>query len=162
KTSFGHSVFKMAAINVNALAVTNSKPLIFNDLSIGQLMSLVLTTYNLSDWDTFSVLSKLPQTQPGVHTDSSQLLRPIQTIESFLELLNNLPENQQLLLAAVQAEYFIADALEAGKAIADAALEWQKLTIELLNIQRQHRNRVQIFNLHQALAAPDKIGRAHV
>lgn len=118
-------------------------------------MRLVLTAYPLSIWDTFVSLIGLPQTeQLELSVKDSRVLTPIQSIENLRQLIDTLSSDQQLLVAAVQAEHFLAAALDNGQTLDEAADAWRQLTQELLGIQRKHRRQLQMFNIHQALAAP--------
>lgn len=121
-------------------------------------MRLVLTTYPLSIWDSFVSLTRLPQIeQLELSVKASQVLTPIQSTENLRQLVDTLSSDQQLLVAVVQAEHFLAAALDNGQTLDEAADTWRQLTQELLGIQRKHRRQLQMFNIHQALATPSAL-----
>ena len=119
-------------------------------------MSLLLTVYDASVWKTFVDASGLPLINEGtsavVHYDA--ILLPAQSLPTVSDVLSGLTLNHVVWLAAVQAEYFLADALTNGSTLAEAANAWEQQTNALLGLQRQQRKRLQLFNLHQALSYP--------
>jgi hypothetical protein len=119
-------------------------------------MSLLLTVYDTPAWKAFVDTTGLPQIKtPTSATQSSfAILDSIQSLSSVADLLPKLLNEQTLWLAAVQAEYFIASEVEQGKTLAEAANTWKQQTTALLGLQRQQRKKLQLFNLHQALAYP--------
>lgn len=118
-------------------------------------MSLMLTTYNISDWISFVEVTGFPQlTSVTSEFDKNAVLLPVQTLSSLHQLITQLIPGQQLCLATVQVEHFLADAIITGLDLEKAAQAWKEQTNELLNIQRQNRRQVQLFNLYQAWAYP--------
>ena len=119
-------------------------------------MSILLTVYNTPVWKTFAEAIGLPfinEATPKVNTTPA-ILQPTQPLSTLSELLSNLASDQVLWLAVVQAEYFLADALEAGETLASAAKQWEMQTKALLDLQRKQRKNLQLFNIHQALTEP--------
>ncbi len=119
-------------------------------------MSLLLTVYNTSVWKTFIDASGLPlinEATPQVNS-SAAILQPTQSLPTVSALLSGLSNGQTLWLAVVQAEYFLANVLENGSTLEEAAQAWEQQTTGLLGLQRQQRKKLQLFNLHQALAQP--------
>lgn len=121
-------------------------------------MSLLLTVYNTPAWKTLTDSIGLPlinDTTPVVHTKLAAL-QPIQELPTVSALLLGLSTGQALWVATVQAEHYLANAIENGISLADAAKAWELKTNTLLNLQRQQRQRLKLFNLHQALAQPNE------
>jgi myosin heavy subunit len=119
-------------------------------------MSLLLTVYNTSVWKTFVDASGLPlinESTTQVNTTAA-VLQPTQPLSTLSALLSSVANEQTLWLAVVQAEYFLADALENGDTLAGASQQWEQQTRALLDLQRKQRRKLQLFNLHQALAQP--------
>lgn len=119
-------------------------------------MSILLTVYDTPVWKTFIDGTKLPvinEAKPLVNS-GAVVLQPPQALSTVSALVSGLATEQTLWLAAVQAEYFLANALENGAALKDAAQQWQQQTTTLLTLQRQQRKKLQLFNVHQALARP--------
>lgn len=121
-------------------------------------MSLLLTIYNNPAWETFVSLSGLPSTSEAAAPVSSgaAILRVTQSLSSVSDLLSNLSHGQRLWLAIVQAEHYLANLLESGETLAEAAKTWEHLTNGLLALQRQQRKKLQLFNIHQALTQPSQ------
>lgn len=119
-------------------------------------MSLLLTVYNTSVWKTFVDASGLPLLNEAAsgHQPDSGILYPIQSLPSVSILLSALQNEQSVWLAVVQAEYFMADALERGSTLQEAAQQWIEQTDALLDLQRKHRQKLRLFNIHQAVAQP--------
>lgn len=119
-------------------------------------MSLLLTAYDTPVWKVFVDGTKLPVINEvkSLVNAGVAVLQPPQALSTVSVLLSGLATEQTLLLATVQAEYFLAHALEHGTALKDAAQQWQQQTTALLTLQRQQRKKLQLFNLHQALAKP--------
>lgn len=121
-------------------------------------MSLLLTVYNTSAWKILTDSIGLPlinETTPVVHTKVAAL-QPIQELPTVSALLLGLSTGQALWVATVQAEHYLANAIENGISLADAAKAWELKTSTLLNLQRQQRKSLKLFNLHQALAQPNE------
>ncbi len=121
-------------------------------------MSLLLTVYNSPHWKTFAENCGLPlinEATPQINT-AIAVLQPTQSLSTLSAMLSGLAIEQTLWLAVVQAEYFLADAVEYGGALAAAAQLWTQQTKALLDLQRQQRRKLQLFNLHQALANPSQ------
>lgn len=118
-------------------------------------MSILLTVHNTHDWNTLVDASGLPRihhaADPG---EGTHILPPAQNLTALSALALQLPAGQQLWLAVVQAEYFLADAMINGSSLNEAAQTWAEQTTALLNLQRQQRQKLKLFNLHQALAQP--------
>lgn len=121
-------------------------------------MSLLLTVYNTPAWKTFVSICGMPiinEAAPVVNSNTSILL-PTQSLPALTALLPDLSDGQIFWLAVVQAEHFIADALESGGTLAEAAQAWEQQTNALLRLQQQQRKKLQLFNVHQALAQPTR------
>ena len=106
-------------------------------------MSLLLTVYNTSVWKTFVDASGLPllnEATSGPQPDSA-ILYPVQSLPSVSILLSALQNEQSIWLAVVQAEYFLADALERGSTLLEAAQQWIEQTDALLDLQRKQRKK---------------------
>lgn len=123
-------------------------------------MKRVLTVYNLPIWGVFTHAIDLPKTEQAEQShQGNSLLIPVQSATVIAQQLTHLPEHGQLMVAAIQAEHFLAAASEAGQTMHSAAAQWQQITTSLLAAQRQNRRRIQVFNLHQALSAPDPLNQ---
>lgn len=120
-------------------------------------MSLILTVYNTPDWKMLADVSNLPliTDAPLAIAVGDALLQPVQPLSAVPALLLQLPAGQSLWLAAVQAEYFLANAIESGSDLKGAAVQWEQQTNALLTLQSQKRRQLKLFNLHQALAQPN-------
>jgi len=119
-------------------------------------MSLLLTVYDASVWKTFVDASGLPlidEASSAVASDVAIIL-PAQALPTVSDLLSSLQNERVVWLAAVQAEYFLAEALNNGSTLAEAANAWEQQTNALLSLQRQQRKKIQLFNMHQALSYP--------
>lgn len=112
-------------------------------------MKALLTTYSSINWP------KLVSTLGGPDViKADEILSPIQSIANLNRLLSQ-SADAQLYIAVVQAEYFIAEAIDKQESLVVAAQQWQQQTQALLDFQRHHRHQLQLFNLHQALIYPD-------
>jgi len=119
-------------------------------------MNLLLTVYNTSAWKTFVDAAGLPlidEAASAVMPDPAIIL-PAQSLPTVSGLLSGLSPERAVWLAVVQAEYYLADALNNGSTLAEAANAWEQQTNALLGLQRQQRKKIQLFNLHQALLYP--------
>lgn len=129
-------------------------------------MSLLLTVYSTPTWKAFAHVSGLPLITevPFSMTETAALLIPEQPLSTLSTLVLGLPSGHSLWLAVEQAEYFLANAIENGKDLENAAKQWQEQTSVLLTLHSQHRRQLQLFNLQQALAQPitfrDKLNSA--
>lgn len=123
-------------------------------------MNILLTIYNTPAWELLANAVGVAATEnlPSKKTDTQTLLRPIQKIPTLLELAP--ADSEMLFCGVVQAEYYIAYAVENGSSIESAATRWQAKTEELLAKQRQHRKNIKLFNIHQALHEPKKFQEA--
>jgi hypothetical protein len=119
-------------------------------------MSLILTVYKTSLWKTFAESCGLPLiTASAPQTNAvTAVLGQTQSLPTVSALLSRASDEHPLWLAAVQAEYFLADALESGATILEAAQEWVEQTDALLDLQRKQRKKLRLFNIHQAIAQP--------
>jgi hypothetical protein len=119
-------------------------------------MSLLLTVYNTPAWQALVSTSGLPLITDTsmVEMEGVALLQPVQSLAALPALLSQLLAGQCHWLATVQAEYFLANAIENGSALAEAATQWEQQTSAVLTLQRQQRRQLQLFNLQQALAQP--------
>lgn len=130
-------------------------------------MNVFLTVYNTSTWQPFINASGLNVIDclPTSTTDACALLTP-QPLSSLSALLEKLPNTQQVWIATVQAEHFIAEAIDNGQSLTDAANHWQQLTTDLLGLQSKQRRKIKLFNLHQALEQPvsfrEQLGVIHI
>lgn len=116
-------------------------------------MKALLTTYSSVNWSQFvSALGGSDVIKLSLKTD--EVLSPIQSIANLDQLLNQ-SADAQLYVAIVQAEYFLAEAIDKQENLAAAAKQWQEQTQALLDFQRHHRRQLQLFNLNQALIYPD-------
>lgn len=123
-------------------------------------MNILLTIYNTPAWELLADAVGVAVTEnlPPQKTDMQALLRPIQKIPTLVELAS--VDSKILFCGVVQAEYYIAYAVENGSSIESAATRWQAKTEELLAKQRQHRKSIKLFNIHQALCEPKKFQEA--
>lgn len=119
-------------------------------------MSLLLTVHKTSLWKRLAELTGLPLSNEAVlhATTATIVLEPIQSISTISALISEQSSEATVWLGVVQAEYFLADALENGQPLSDAAREWEQQTIQLLDLQRKQRKKLRLFNIHQALARP--------
>ena len=119
-------------------------------------MSLLLTVYNTPAWKALADASNLLSIidAPLELTAGDALVQSVQSLSALPALLLQLPAGQTLWIAAVQAELFLANAIEAGNDLKEAALQWEQQTRALLTLQSQKRRQLKLFNLHQALAQP--------
>lgn len=119
-------------------------------------MSLLLTVYNTPVWKTFADACGLPLLNEAASAPllDAVILLPIQSLPGVSAILSERQSEQLVWLAVVQAEYFMAEALETGSTLTEAANAWEQQTNALLGLQRQQRKKLQLFNLHQALAHP--------
>src|SRR5690606_8462604 len=103
-------------------------------------MNLLLTVYDVPAWKTLGDVSGLPLiTDAPLAAKGEALLQPVQTLSALSALLLQLPAGQSLWSAVVPAEYFLANAIENGTALDDAAAQWQQETNALLALQAQNR-----------------------
>jgi hypothetical protein len=125
-------------------------------------MNVFLTVYSTSTWQVFINASGLKVTDNFTQSvkEPCALLSP-QSHTNLASVLEQSQSAQQIWVATVQAEHFIAEALDNDQSLSDAAQAWEHLTNELLRIQRKHRNKIKLFNLHQALEYPQSL-REHL
>ena len=118
-------------------------------------MNIFLTVYNTPSWHALvnSIGLKATDNLPVSTTENCTVSLP-QALSSLSKLVESTPNNLQVWIAAVQAEYFLVDALENGGTLVGASQQWIQLTTALLDLQRQQRRKLKLFNLHQALAQP--------
>jgi len=130
-------------------------------------MNVFLTVYNTPIWESLINASGISGTD-NTHALEKKIcaLLPPQTLSMLPTLLEQQQNIQQIWVAVVQAEYFIADAIEKGQSLVNAAHEWKQLTNDLLHYQSKHRKKIKLFNLHQALMKPtlfcEHIGGANI
>lgn len=118
---------------------------------------IFMTLYNTPAWENLANNCGLPVTSKDTLPEQAAvLLQPVQKLDSLSQWINDTEAAHTIWLGVVQAEYYLAYAQENGSSLETAAARWQKKTEELLAIQRQHRRQIKLFNIHQALAAPDK------
>lgn len=123
-------------------------------------MNLLLTTYDTFLWKEFVSATGLPiAEQASVIDSSTAIIEPIQSTTEISALLSDLSQEQALWLAIVQAEYFIANSIENGSSLIEAAFAWKQKTSAILDLHRQHRRKLNLFNLHQALSHPNQFRR---
>jgi len=116
-------------------------------------MKALLTTYSSVNWPQLvSALGGPDVIKLSLTADEA--LSPIQSIADLDYLLSQ-SADAQFYIAVVQAEYFIAEAIDKQENLAVAAKQWREQTQALLDFQRHHRHQLQLFNLHQALNYPD-------
>lgn len=122
-------------------------------------MSLLLTVYNTPTWKTFVNVSGLPVIDEAtlLVNSNTAILQPAQSLPIVSALLSGLSSGQTLWIAVVQAEHFLANVIENGNTLEEAAQAWEQLTNGLLGLQRQQRKKLHLFNLHQALAQPTQL-----
>lgn len=125
-------------------------------------MNVFLTVYSTSSWQVFINASGLKVTDNFTQSvkEPCALLSP-QSHTNLASVLEQSQSAQQIWVATVQAEHFIAEALDNDQSLSDAAQAWEHLTNELLRVQRKHRNKIKLFNLHQALEYPQSL-REHL
>lgn len=80
-----------------------------------------------------------------------------QSSTSIPALLAQLPPSSKLWVGVLTAQQFLAHGVAQGMTLAKAATHWQESIQQLLDIQRQQRQRVQLFNLEHALAQPNSL-----
>lgn len=116
-------------------------------------MKALLTTYSSVNWSQLvSALGGPDVIKLSLKAD--EVLGPIQSIANLNHILSQ-SADAQFYTAVVQAEYFIAEAIDKQENLVVTAKQWQEQTQALLDLQRQHRHQLQLFNLHQALIYPD-------
>lgn len=119
-------------------------------------MSLLLTVYDSPDWEAFLIALGV-NIVAGMPQDAFIQQSAIGSALSLDELDNLsliLTDTNQLLIGVVQAEFYIAQALIAGRSLDEASIEWEQKTSRLISYQSQNRRQVKLFILHQAMAAP--------
>ena len=119
-------------------------------------MSLMLTVFNTQAWESFANLSGLPLLNDAKQATAnrSALLQTAQPLSAISAMLSETPE-QNFWLAVVQAEHFLSSAIEGDTKLEAAATQWEQETTALLTLHSQHRRRLKLFNLQQALAQPN-------
>lgn len=118
-------------------------------------MNVFLTLYSTPTWQLLIKASDLKAIDglPAAEQEIFAIQTP-QTASYLAKLLEKSPNTLKIWVAMVQAEYFIAEALENNEPLENASQCWESLTNEILSIQRKHRSQIKLFNLHQALANP--------
>lgn len=119
-------------------------------------MSLMLTVYSSPAWDSLASICGLPLITDGAFAIEKRMamLRVVQPLSAVSNMLLRPPDEGDFWLAVVHAEHFLANAIRNGKKLEEAATQWKQETIALLTLQAQHRRRLKLFNLHQALTHP--------
>src|SRR5690606_16350723 len=117
-------------------------------LKKGVSMNVFLTVYSTPTWRTLIKANHLKAIDyfPTSEQEACALLTP-QTVSSLSKLLEQSQNIQPIWIATVQAEYSIAEALDKGQPIEEAALNWEQLTSDLLRLQSKHRKVIKLFNL---------------
>lgn len=116
-------------------------------------MRVLLTTYNSINWPKF--LTTLGSSGVvDLSQKADEVLNPVQSLADLTQILTQ-STDIQVCLAVVQAEYFIAEAIDKNENISIVAKRWQTQTQALLDLQRKYRRQLQLFNLHHALIHPD-------
>ncbi|MGM8227456.1 hypothetical protein ACSV5M_12790 [Cellvibrio sp. ARAG 10.3] len=119
-------------------------------------MSLMLTVYSSPAWDSLANVCGLPViTDAALATEKYlAVLRTVQPLSAVSSLVLQSQGNGDFLLAVVQAEHFLANAIREGEKLEEASAQWELQVNALLALQAQHRRRLKLFNLHQALTDP--------
>lgn len=125
-------------------------------------MNILLTIYDTPAWELLAHATgvTLADTLPLTNNEAQVLLRPVQKMTALVDIVLTDAAPHMLFLGVVQAEYYIAYAVENGSSIESAAARWQSKTYELLSIQRKNRKKIKLFNIHQALCKPKKFQEA--
>jgi hypothetical protein len=119
-------------------------------------MSLLLTVYDSPDWEAFlialgvNIVAGMPQ-DAFIQQSAIGSALSLDELDNFSLILT---DTNQLLIGVVQAEFYIAQALIAGRSLDEASIEWEQKTSRLISYQSQNRRQVKLFILHQAMAAP--------
>lgn len=119
-------------------------------------MNLLLTVYATPAWKTFTNVCPLSLvSEPAAirQDQGAALLEPVLPPSSIPSIVIN--STRLYWLAVVQAEHYLASALENEITLESAAKQWYEITTAVLNLQRQHRRQLKLFNLQQALENPD-------
>ncbi len=119
-------------------------------------MNIFLTVYNTPTWQSLVNLTSIKAIDnlPAPAKVDACALLSLQTLSSLSKLLESSQKIQQIWIAIVQAEYYIADTINKGQSLSETANEWKQLTSNLLRLQSKNRKKIKLFNLHQALENP--------
>src|SRR5690606_23128185 len=71
-------------------------------------------------------------------------------------LLPLLSDAHNLYVGVIQAELYIAQALENGQSLTEGGAEWEQKTAALIALQAKNRRQIKVFNTHQALTGPEQ------
>lgn len=75
------------------------------------------------------------------------------SVDQLAEAINNTAISTMVVFYQ-QAEHYLAEAVNQGSSFTQAAEQWQRTTNHLLQVQRKNRARLKLFNIEQAMAAP--------
>lgn len=137
-------------------------------------MKVVLTVASTARWERLAEhleglkatnLDSLTQVAKTTHVDTASNVGNTSTIDSALVLTNTCTidqlsetiKNTAVNTAVVfyyQVEHHLAEAARQGRSFKQAAEQWQRITNDLLKIQRKNRTRLKLINIEQALTTP--------
>lgn len=122
-------------------------------------MHLLLTLNQCPAWPALAANCELPLIDDIALASKEQgcFLNNDQLPTALPSLLAQLPPSSKLWLGVLTAEQFLAHGVAQGMTLVKAAAHWQESIQQLLDIQRQQRQRVQLFNLEHALAQPHSL-----
>lgn len=122
-------------------------------------MHLLLTLNQCPAWPALAANCELPLIDDIALASKEQgcFLKNDQLPTALPSLLAQLPPSSKLWLGVLTAEQFLAHGVAQGMTLVKAAAHWQESIQQLLDIQRQQRQRVQLFNLEHALAQPHSL-----
>lgn len=118
-------------------------------------MNVFVTVYTTPTWQPFVNITGLSVIENfSAFPKGAWALISSQAISNLPLLVEQSTKIQHLWIATIQAEHFIADALDNGSSLAQAAKTWEQVSKNLLKFQSKHRKKIKLFNLHQALENP--------
>lgn len=122
-------------------------------------MHLLLTLNQCPAWPALAANCELQLIDDIALANKEQggFLNNDQSPTSIPALLAQLPPSSKLWVGVLTAQQFLAHGVAQGMTLAKAATHWQESIQQLLDIQRQQRQRVQLFNLEHALAQPNSL-----
>lgn len=122
-------------------------------------MHLLLTLNQYPAWPALAASCELQLINDIALASKEQgyFLENNQSASALPTLLAQLSPSTKLWCGVLTAEQFLAHAAAQGTPLAKASIEWQESTQQLLDIQRQQRQRIMLFNLEQAFKQPHSL-----